>query len=411
MMDAGFARQRGGSNDKWVLTIALGILGGYIGALALTYSLHIWILDGRGHPVMQDFVAFWTAGRQTLSGHALNAYDPHLEHVAEVATTGQPFKGTLGWSYPPAFLFVAAALALMPYAMAFLVWAGTTLVGYGLVVARIARRASAFPVACSAPWVLLGLMPGQNGFLTAALAGAGLLCLEANPAAAGLLFGLLSYKPQFGILVPLALAAGGHWRCIGWAIVSAVAVNLLAADVFGLETFAAFFHALTGASQSHLAHAGVGWNKLQSLYGLLRSIGVGGNVAAAGQALFTLALAAGIVSYWRGDAPLLLKAAALSAAIPLATPYVFVYDLPLLSVTCAFLFRHRPFDRYELSILALTVPCMFGFLWVPVPTAFFAVGAVAALTMRRMAVGREEGACQEPALQAAQAAPWTALPE
>ena len=39
---------------------------------------------------------------------------------------------------------------------------------------------------------------GHNGFLTAALIGSALVVLDRRPVLAGVLFGLIAYKPQFG---------------------------------------------------------------------------------------------------------------------------------------------------------------------------------------------------------------------
>jgi hypothetical protein len=363
--------------------MALGLSLGYLGALAVTFTSHIWIIDTHGHPVLEDFVAFWTAGHQVLKGTAAAAYNVPVEHAAEVATIGHPFGGTLGWAYPPLFLFVAALLALVPYTASFLLWGATTLAVYAGVVAAVVGRPVAFLVACAAPWVLTALMPGQNGFLTAALVCASLLCLEKRPALAGVFLGLLSYKPQFGILFPLVLAFAGYWRTFACACACAIAMNLLAGATFGFDTLGAFVQALSSATQSHLAHAGLGWNKLQSVYGLLRSLAAPAEAAWGAQAVFSFVAAFAVVAYWRSDAPFALKAAVLACAVPLVTPYVFVYDLPVLAVTCAFLFRQRSFDRMELWLIAFTAPCIFAFLWVPFPTALFASLAVAAMVVRR----------------------------
>jgi hypothetical protein len=361
---------------------------GYVGALAMTFSSHIWIIDEHGQRVVEDFAAFWTAGHQVLNGTAAAAYDSRLEHAAEVATIGHPFPGTLGWSYPPVFLFVAAALACLPYVASFLLWVTVTAGAYASTVAAIVRRPEALLVACAAPWVLTAAMPGQNGFLTASLVGAALMCLEKRPALAGVFLGLLSYKPQFGILFPLILASGGYWRTFAWACASTLMFNGLAGAVFGFGTLGAFVHALSATTQTHLAHAGVGWNKLQSIYGLLRSSGLPAEPAWIAQAVFSALVAMAVTLYWRSDAAFSLKAALLGSAIPLVTPYVFVYDLPILAIACAFLFRHRPFDRMEYWLLGVTAPCIFAFLWVPVPSAFLASLAIAAVGIRRVLATR-----------------------
>ncbi len=51
---------------------------------------------------------------------------------------------------------------------------------------------------------------GQNGFLSAALLAGATHHLDKRPAVAGVCFGLLAYKPQLGLAVPLALAATGR---------------------------------------------------------------------------------------------------------------------------------------------------------------------------------------------------------
>lgn len=50
----------------------------------------------------------------------------------------------------------------------------------------------------------------QNGFLSAGLFGGALVLLERRPVLAGALFGLLTYKPHLGLLVPIVLIADWH---------------------------------------------------------------------------------------------------------------------------------------------------------------------------------------------------------
>src|ERR1700722_2494375 len=245
--------------EKLTIAIACGVTFGYLASLVSRLMAHTWLLDVRGRPVLDDFVAFWASGRMALEGKALSTYDPHVQHAAEVALMGHNFSGSLGWSYPPLFLFVAGFLACLPYAFAFVAWSATTLAAYAAVAAAIAKRRAVFIVACAAPWVLTALTPGQNGFLTAAIMGLSLLLLEERPIASGLLLGLLSYKPQFGILFPLALAAGGYWRAFAWAAVFTLLWNGLAGAVFGFESYVAFLQALSNAADTHLVHSDLGW--------------------------------------------------------------------------------------------------------------------------------------------------------
>jgi len=68
----------------------------------------------------------------------------------------------------------------------------------------------------------------------------------------------------------------------------------------------------------------------------------------------------------------------------LATPYVFVYDLPILSVAIAFLYHQRPFDRTEASALAIAIVSVFGFVWHPYPAGLIACASMLLIVWHRM---------------------------
>ena len=370
--------------EKLVIAIASGVSIGYALSLIAIFFQHIWILDAHGRAVEEDFLSFWTAGGAALKGMALAAYDAHRQHATQVTLMGHEFSGTLEWSYPPLFLFVAVCLACLPYASAFALWSTATMAIHAGVAAAIAGQRRAFLLACAAPWTFAAMLPGQNGFLTAALLGLSLLHVERRPAMAGLLIGLLSYKPQLGVLIPLALAAGGYWRSFAWACAGCIGWNALAGVVFGFGTFDAFVHAVRDTSHSHLIAGALSWCKLQSAYGFARALGAGAVGAWGAQLVVSGAAAAAIVACWRSDTPYALKAALLAALAPQATPYVLVYDLPVLSVAAAFLYRDRSFDRTDWCLLGAAAPLTFAFLFVPVPSAFLASVAVAAMVLRRI---------------------------
>src|SRR6185437_7428179 len=45
-----------------------------------------------------------------------------------------------------------------------------------------------------------------------------------RPVLSGILFGLLAYKPQFGLLIPVALLMAGQWRAISAAALTVIAL-------------------------------------------------------------------------------------------------------------------------------------------------------------------------------------------
>jgi hypothetical protein len=363
------------------------------GAVVAAYALLLirlglgrrWLVDAAGAPIVTDFIAPYSAGKLGLQGHALQAYDGRLQHAAELAVVGHPFAGYYGWPYPPLFLVFAAGLAALPYAFAFLVWMGSTLALFAGAVGAIARRRDAVLFALATPWVLSDLIIGQNGFLTAGLIGLALLNLERRPALAGLCLGLLTYKPHFGLLFPLALAAAGRWRTLAWAASFAIALNLGSSALFGFDTFAAFLRGLSGATRTLVVEGAVGWNRLQSIYGAVRWLGGTDSAAWIAQGAVSLASGLGVIVLWRRKAPLALQAAGLAAATALATPYLFTYDQTILAVALAFLYRHGPFDRLETGLATLAALCPIGFLLFDAPVGVIASLAVAGLVARRVA--------------------------
>ena len=379
-----FALTRPAGSQKLLIACAAGAVFAYAASLVIMFAAHQWLLDAQGRPLVTDFLAVWSAGKLALGGAALSAYDAHLQHAGEVAVLGHDFPGALGWPYPPFFLFVAAGLACLGYAWAFVIWIGATIAAYAATVGAIAGRRTAILFALAAPWALATLFVGQNGFLTAALIGLVLLNLKRLPTLSGILLGLLTYKPQFGLLFPLALAMGGHWRAFVMAGLTALFLIALSNAVFGAATFAAFLHVLPQTAQTLLDEGAVGWSKLQSAYGVARWLGLSSAWGWTAQAMVTLACATAVIRLWRSGAAYELKAAGLAIAALLATPYLFVYDLPILAVAIAFLYRNRAFDRIEIAALGLALLSVAAFVFVPAPTGLLATLAVAFIVLRRV---------------------------
>jgi hypothetical protein len=370
-------------------TLALAALSGigvaFAVALTLMCGSHGWLFDKAGHPVVTDFVSFWSAGKLALNGHALAAYQPQLRHAAEVATVGHAFPDVRGWWYPPLFLFVVAALASLPYAAAFNVMNNVTLVLHAATAVAITRRRVAFFLAAATPWGMFGMVHGQDQFLTAAIVGVVFLTLERRPAVSGLVLGLLSYKPQLGVLFPIALAFGGYWRAFGWACVGTVFWTVFSGVVFGFDTFIPFVRGLSIIGNEAMSTVPGYLPNLQSLYGLARCLGATPQFSWLLQGCLSATCVACVAGLWRSNARFALKAAGLATAIPLVMPYFEAYDLSLLSVALAFLYRDRSFGAKDWFLTSCAL-LSFGVFWWPAshPAALVACGAVSAMIFARL---------------------------
>jgi len=261
-----------------------------------------------------------------------------------------------GWHYPPFFFAIAALVATLPYAWGLLLWMALSLPAYLAAMRAILPRPETLLTAAAFPAVFVNVGHGQNGFFTAALLGGALQVLHRRPALAGVLIGLLAYKPQFGILIPLALLADRRWITLASAAATVIVAIALSLAILGPDVWHAFFTSTTFTQTVVLEQGATGWHKIQSAFSAVRMWGGSITIAYAVQTALTLMLAGCIVWIWRSVVAFELKAAALAVACLLATPYVLDYDLVALGIAVAFLVRHgltHGFARYEISMLAL----------------------------------------------------------
>ena len=349
--------------------------------LAASYARGLWLETGGGPT---DFVTIWAAGRMALAGHAAAAYDwPSLKAIDESAVG--PFNGYLGWPYPPTFLFVAAGLALMPYVGAFALWVFGTFLAYLATIRSIVGDRVGYFLAAAFPAVLANFLVGQTSFLTAALIGGTLMLLERRPISAGILLGLLTYKPHLGLLFPVALIAAGHWRAFVTAGIVAVLMVAASWIAFGGESWQAFG---PGIGHALVSDGAADWGKLQSAFGLVRALGGSDVIAWAVQIAVAIVVAAAIALLWRSDAAYEIKAAALSVGALLATPHLLTYDLVVLAVPLAFLIRlgrARGFLPHEMAGIGFACLLILIYPFVQAPVGFAAVVVVAVLVAKRVA--------------------------
>ncbi len=341
--------------------IAFAVLFASSVGLAFILATSNGLNDYQGRPLGTDFSNVYAAGTYVLDGKANAPFDPPQQFEREKQIFGANTQ-FYGWHYPPFFLFVAALLALMPYALALAVWQGVTFAIYLFAMRSVlpsslrndGRLWLLFAVAFPAVFVNIG--HGHNGFLTASLIALALVHLGTRPILSGILFGLLAYKPQFGLLIPLALVAGGHWRAIASAAATVAALALVTTAAFGADIWSAFLASTHFTRVVVLEQGDTGWHKIQSIFSWARMWGSSIPLAYAIQGAATLAVAASLAWLWRSSASFALKAAALVIGVLLATPYSLDYDFVILAPAIAFLAADgfsRGFLRWEKSALAL----------------------------------------------------------
>jgi arabinofuranan 3-O-arabinosyltransferase len=371
---------------EWLVRVCLVLAIANVSLCGAAYFSHWWVYDPNGLGIPTDFINVWAAGRLVLDGLPAQAYDWDIQKQVEVAKLGQDFVGYFAWHYPPPFLFVASLLAQLPYQLAFIGWAAVSFLFFLVAMRAIVGSNFGYLLALAIPMAFINALVGQNGFLTAALIGGALYLIPIRPVLAGICLGLLTYKPQYGLLFPVALIAAGHWCVFVSAAVTAVVLATASWLAFGIESWLAFFHWIPKFSQTFLTEGKAPWWKLQSIFAMVRYFGGGEPLGWAFQWVLTASVAVVLALIWRSRVPYTLKAAALAAGTLLTTPYLFMYDMMVLAIPIAFLVRiglKTGFRGYELPALGAVVALIGCYMFTGIPTGLGATLVVSALILRR----------------------------
>lgn len=332
--DAAPAARRIFTADR-LFAYPLIFLAVYIIASIAWIAMSANMIDPREKPLGYDFITFWAGSWLSLHENPASVFDPDKIFSAEQIAVPASEKMFL-WHYPPTFLLVVTPLALLPYLAAYFLWVGVTFAAYAWVIRKMAPQPQTMLLLVAFPGAFLNLMHGQNGFITGALLGAALMAIERRPVLAGILIGLMSYKPHLGILLPLALLSGRHWHAFAAAALTTLLFAGLSALVLGVEPWIAFWNNLPLA-RAVFEDGLIRWSKLPSLYAALRLTGAGVVTAYALHTMLALLVAAAVVRIWWLKPSVALRASVLVTGTLLVTPYLFDYDYAILAIPIALL--------------------------------------------------------------------------
>ena len=284
--------------------------------------------DGTSLVVGRDFLNVWMYGRAALSADPSRFYDLAAYHQALDALLGPGYPGQ-NWSYPPSIFFLAAPFGGLGYLPALAAW---TVLGAAVFIAVARAHVSDKRLLLAlvlSPAAVLCLISGQSSLVTAAMLVTIFAFLDRRPNAAGVLIGLLTLKPQLGILFPVMLIASGRWRVFASAAVTTLALVAATAIVFGPQVWVDF--ATKGLAAQNLVLADperIATPFYPTVFMNLRGIDLPYAVAMVMQLCFSgfaIATVAWAYRFRRDADPLLLMALFLACAIA-AVPYLLSYD-------------------------------------------------------------------------------------
>jgi hypothetical protein len=254
-------------------------------------------------------------------------------------------------------------LAFLPYLPGYVVWCALGMALYLLVASAGGRRRDRLFMLAVAPAAWINIFAGQNGFITAALMIGGLVQLGRRPILAGICFGLLTIKPQLGLLLPLLLVLTGQWRTILAAIATTIVLVVVTGLLFGFEIWPDYFRQVLPVQSAILVEGqGISTIMMPTVFMNARIAHMPINVAWALQIATSLAAVAAVVwTYWRKRDPALSVALFVTATF-LVTPYAFNYDMVVFGWVLALLREEgggTPWDdRLAMAVWTLPVTAM-----------------------------------------------------
>jgi alpha-1,2-mannosyltransferase len=300
----------------------------------------LWILSGSGYadplgkPIGSDFSGFWATSLMVLSGEAAQVYDDNKIFAVEKSITGMDYKNPI--PYPPIWFLIVAPLALLAYIPSLILWLTLTFLTFSYVTYRCAPHTLTIWLTFSFPGTFQNVIHGQNGFLTTSILGLAMLMIDKYPLMAGLVLGLLSFKPHLVMIIPLFLFAGRSWRTLLGLSISVSLLSLTSVILFGLDPWFSFFEKIPFMLYL-LKNEFLQMHQVVSTVGALLLMGLPYKAAIWIHLLLSV-IAIGLTFLaWYKDEQLYIKHSLLVLTILLVTPYAHSYDLTLLALPICWL--------------------------------------------------------------------------
>jgi hypothetical protein len=330
--------------------------------------------DGSTLVVGRDFMNFWMYGKSASLERPGIWYDVPSYHGVQRAWLGEDYQGS-SWSYPPSVIPFAWPFAQLPYLASLALWSA---LGLGVLAATLRNHGHGvrfIAMVFLGPAAVFCLISGQSSLLTAAMTLGALAALDRRPVLAGVLIGLLTLKPQLGLLYPLMLAASGRWRVFGVAAATTLVIVALTTVLYGPQVWIDFV-TMGLPVQSHVMADPelIATPFYVTVFMNVRGLDAPYWVAMSAQMVVSLAAAAIVwraFSKHRDADPQMLGALFLACSVAV-TPYMLAYDSLPLAIAAMALLASGKLDgvgrRLALAVFWLPlIQMVFGSVHIPGP--------------------------------------------
>jgi len=321
--------------SKFSMPLIICLFGIIIGA---SYYENLWKMGPDGLSIVShstpywDFNNLWTGGRLALGGHVDWLFDTE-KYRAEM-------RNLLGPNLP--MLLIAAPLAMFPPIIAYIIWTLGSLLLLYIAIKPLKLPPLLQLVILLSPAVFINTLLGQNGTFISALLIMGLYHAPKKPVLAGICIGLMTVKPQFGVLLPFLLIASRNWTAFISASVTALGMVILTSLFFGFDVWSNFLgytqpmmRGIMEAPYPQSYHTNA-----VPVFIFVRAIGAGLFGAYVFQAVVSvLAIIIG-VKLWHQSTNIdhIQRVALTCVLVMLATPYAYTYDMVALGAAIVIIF-------------------------------------------------------------------------
>ncbi len=285
-----------------------------------------------------DFAGFWAAGLLARAKKFMELFSPDA-FLAFLHQHFSPAAAMIRWYYPPPTLLPATLISHLPFEAAFWVWSAGFLAGAALLLRYAGMARLVILATLLSPAALWNLELGQFGIIMGAAQLCGLLCLAKGKPSGGAVLGLLIFKPQYGILAPVAMIASRGWRfMLACALVSGL-ILLLSAACLGTHVWGIYVTQGLQVSRHVLEIPPDGHNSEKfgvSVFWMVRSFG--GTLHMSYMVQLASSVAAAVLTWlaWRSRHLTVEMRASVTVMLSLlATPYGYTDDMVAWSAVLA----------------------------------------------------------------------------
>ncbi len=316
-----------------LLFYTLSLLLAYIGFSSLLHSLTpaYGFASIDGQYVGRDFLPFYAAAKQAILGNIHSLYTKLGAYQATQAVVPDLAEEKIShwpWPYPPHYFLLIMPFAELPYYFSLAAWLLLSIVLPSTALWYFWRVRGVFFFATILNLsIFICLIMGQNALILSAIAGIGMASIKKSPILAGICFSILSVKPHFAILLPIALIFGGYWRVLLYTIFNTIFLLIISNMIFGWDIFLIAAQHFSMVSETSFSTDT--W--IFSIYSTYRALlGSGFSVTHAWALHFIVVGFAlyGVQNIWRKNYSLASKWLAFGIAAMLCTPFSFAYDTP-----------------------------------------------------------------------------------